>query len=277
MMAITSTDIQEQSFKIERRGYDVDEVDVFLERVANEIDALNKEVSSLQSQVVEAKRAAQKAAATPAPTPASSANNSADVASLRATIAQKDALISDLEAQVRERKNEDAAIAQALIVAQRTGDELVANAKADAEQTRMSAEEEARRILDKAGAEKQRVIDSINELNESRAEIRIEYQEMLKEFISSTTKRLAEIGGDTTMPPMFVSAEVVEEQPTFSASGASYASAASSWSPSPTATYTTPTVSSVVSTPATPKPSVASKDLSGYGDADDTFAFDEID
>ena len=28
-MAITSSDIQNQSFKIERRGYDVDEVDAF--------------------------------------------------------------------------------------------------------------------------------------------------------------------------------------------------------------------------------------------------------
>ena len=36
-MAITSADIQNQSFKIERRGYDVDEVDVFLERVASEM------------------------------------------------------------------------------------------------------------------------------------------------------------------------------------------------------------------------------------------------
>ena len=43
-MAITSSDIQNQSFKIERRGYDVDEVDVFLERVASEIDDLNDEL-----------------------------------------------------------------------------------------------------------------------------------------------------------------------------------------------------------------------------------------
>ena len=44
-MAITSADIQNQSFKIERRGYDVDEVDVFLERVASEIDDLNDEIA----------------------------------------------------------------------------------------------------------------------------------------------------------------------------------------------------------------------------------------
>lgn len=53
-MAITSSDIQNQSFKIERRGYDVDEVDVFLERVASEIDDLNDEIARLRVQVKEA-------------------------------------------------------------------------------------------------------------------------------------------------------------------------------------------------------------------------------
>ena len=37
------------------------------------------------------------------------------------------------------------------------------------------------------------------------------------------------------------------------------------------------TVTPVVSAPATPKPSAASKDFSGYGDADDSFSFDDVD
>lgn len=256
-MAITSTDIQEQSFKIERRGYDVDEVDVFLEHVASEIDQLNNEIASLRTQLAEAKQAVKNQAAAPV-APAASKEVPVKKGEESAALAQKDARIAELEARVRERKNEDAAIAQALIVAQRTGDELVSKAKADAEQTRQNAEEEARRILDKANAEKQRIIDNINELNEARADVRIQYQDLLKEFIASATKRLTEIGGDANSSPLFVSAEVADET-------------------TPTATYTTPTVSSVVSNPATPKPSVASKDLSGFGDADDTFAFDEID
>ena len=36
-MAITAADIQNVSFSIDRKGYDVDEVDVFLEHVAAEI------------------------------------------------------------------------------------------------------------------------------------------------------------------------------------------------------------------------------------------------
>ena len=87
----------------------------------------------------------------------------------------------------------------------------------------------------------------------------------MKEFIGSATKRLTEIGGELTEDFVL---------PQDSPSSDSFAK----WQPSPTtATYTTPTVSSTVSAPATPKPSAVSKDLSGYGDADDSFAFDEID
>ena len=66
-MAITSTEAQNQSFKIERRGYDVDEVDVFLERVSTEIDALNNEVAQLRSQLKEARRSAQQPASRQVP------------------------------------------------------------------------------------------------------------------------------------------------------------------------------------------------------------------
>ena len=55
-MAITSADIQNQSFKIERRGYDVDEVDVFLERVASEIDDLNKKNTKYNNETINIKQ-----------------------------------------------------------------------------------------------------------------------------------------------------------------------------------------------------------------------------
>ena len=50
-MAITSEDIQNQSFSIDRKGYDVDEVDVFLEHVAAEIDGLNAEIDALNAEL----------------------------------------------------------------------------------------------------------------------------------------------------------------------------------------------------------------------------------
>lgn len=278
-MAITSADIQNQSFKIERRGYDVDEVDVFLERVASEIDELNSEIARLRLQASEAASASrtevisapveEKAEAAPAVDPA--------------ILAEKDAKIAELEAKLRDRKSDDTAIAQALIVAQRTADEITAKAKADADQTRKNAEDEGRRILDKANTEKQKVIDHINELSASREKVREQYQDMLKEFIGSATQRLSEIGGEVTAG-IEIPAELLEMTTFDSASSGSSAESQSAakpaqkWDQNPSvATYTTPTVSPVVSAPAAPKPSVASKDFSGYGDADDSFSFDDVD
>ena len=45
-MAITSAEIHNQSFSIDRKGYDVDEVDVFLEHVADEIDGMNAQIAN---------------------------------------------------------------------------------------------------------------------------------------------------------------------------------------------------------------------------------------
>ena len=278
-MAITSADIQNQSFKIERRGYDVDGVDVFLERVASEIDELNSEIARLRLQASEA-ASASRTEVIPAPV---EEKTEAAPAVDPAILAEKDAKIAELEAKLRDRKSDDTAIAQALIVAQRTADEITAKAKTDADQTRKNAEDEGRRILDKANTEKQKVIDHINELSASREKVREQYQDMLKEFIGSATQRLAEIGGEVTAG-IDIPAELLE-MTTFdaassssSADGQAAAKPAAKWDQNPSvATYTTPTVSPVVSAPAAPKPSVASKDFSGYGDADDSFSFDDVD
>ena len=161
--------------------------------------------------------------------------------------------------------------AQALIIAQRTADEIVSKAKTDGENIRRNAEEEGQRILDKADGEKQRIIEQISELTVSREKVREQYQEMLKDFIAASTKRLSEIGGDNTSDIVIPEGLIDED--------AKAEPVAKKWSPSPsTATYTTPTWSNpAVASPAPPKPSQSSKDLSGYGDADDSFTFDEID
>ena len=50
-MAITAAEIHNMSFSIDRKGYDVDEVDVFLEHVADEIDAMNNQIAQLEGQL----------------------------------------------------------------------------------------------------------------------------------------------------------------------------------------------------------------------------------
>ena len=265
LMAITSNDIHTQSFNIERRGgYNVEEVDVFLERVASEIDELNNEIARLQAQSTEVSAAKTEVVSRVVPSSEDSA-----------ALAAKDARIAELEAKLRERKNDDSAIAQALIVAQRTGDEIIAKSKTEAEATRRGAEDEGKRILDKANAEKQRVLDEINELATSREKVREQYQEMLKEFIGNATQRLSEIGGEVTAG-IELPAELLEKSSDDKDASSRPKYYESSINPA-VATYTTPTVNSTVVTPATPKASAPSKDFSGYGDADSSFSFDDVD
>ena len=53
-MAITAEDIQNVSFSIDRKGYDVDEVDVFLERVADEVASMTNRIADLTKQLAAA-------------------------------------------------------------------------------------------------------------------------------------------------------------------------------------------------------------------------------
>lgn len=249
-MTITSTDIQNHTFSIDRKGYDVDEVDVFLERLANEIDEMNALIMELEDSEDKFSGFDTPAAAAPS-----------------AALAEKDALIDDLQRELAEKKANDNAIAQALIIAQRSADEIIHNANQDASQIRQDAEDEAQRILDKANNEKQRIIDEIAKLEDDREDSRSEYQTLLKDFISDASKKLNDLG--VSAPPATTSAH---GRPASKKQNANHKTVNA-------ATYTTPQPGSTgsVVAPAIPRPSKIEKDLSGFGDADDAFEFDEID
>ena len=55
-MGITSGDIERVTFSPARHGYDTDEVDGFLRRVATEVDELNDELAASRAEVAELKR-----------------------------------------------------------------------------------------------------------------------------------------------------------------------------------------------------------------------------
>ncbi len=254
-MTITSTEIHEQSFKVDRKGYNVDEVDVFLEQLANEVDWFNEEIARLTEQVSELTDALAEREAVVEEKPAFSMTDS-----------EKDARIRELEARLDDRKMDDNAIAKALIVAQRSGDDIIARSKADADRIIADANEEAHRILGKANGEKQRILDTITNLTTDREAVRAEYQDLLKGFIASATQKLTEVGGDLDLSSF--------AQP--NATGRVQLDPMEKVSPA-VATYTTPQpVDAKVVTPITPKPSKPEKDLSGFGDADDVFEFDDV-
>ena len=104
-MAITSSEIQNQTFSIDRKGYDVDEVDVFLERLSNEVDEMNATIMQYEDEIESNKFAGYGA---PAPNALKECND------------EKDILITKLQNELEEKKANDNAIAQALIIAQRS-------------------------------------------------------------------------------------------------------------------------------------------------------------
>ena len=294
-MAITSAEIHNQSFSIDRKGYDVDEVDVFLEHVADEIDALNEQIASLQGQVsddafagfdrpavIEEEEPAQ---AEPTPAPVAPAID-------ESVLAEKDARIAELERQLEAKKADDNAIAQALIIAQRSADEILANAKADAAATIKDAEDEADRILDKAENDRQKVMDAIKKLEEDREEAREEYRDLLSDYITDATRKLAEIGEKAPSASLISGgqhgryATHVEAPAKPSESAAMTApqapltidgSDAYDSKPAPVVEPVAPAAAAGATVAAAPIAAGIEKDFSGYGDAADDFEIDDLD
>ena len=267
-MAITSAEIHNQSFSIDRKGYDVDEVDVFLEHVADEIDGMNAQIAQLENQLDDRKfEGFDTPARVEAPV----------VVTDDAALAEKDARIADLERQLEAKKADDNAIAQALIIAQRSADEIIANANAQAAATIKDAEDEGTRIVDKAEAERQKVLDAIKKLEDDREDVREDYRDLLTDFIGDATRKLPEIGGE--MPaslPVSAHARTIDVVET-TATGRVTAPAQAPINRDGAGAYSVPQATGAVVAPATPTPSGVEKDLSGFGDADDAFEFEEID
>lgn len=313
-MAITSAEIHNQSFSIDRKGYDVDEVDVFLEHVADEIDGLNQQIASLQSQIGEDTFAGFDRPATfddeafdePEPEHAAEQDDQpADsidptiLAEKDAAIAERDVRIAELEKQLESKKADGNAIAQALIIAQRSADEILANAKADAAATIKDAEDEADRILDKAENDRQKVIDAIHKLEDDREEAREDYRDLLNDFITDATRKLAEIGEKAPKAAALASgqhgryATHVEPEPVVKEASATapqapltvdgsdaYDDAPAIPAAVPAAAVTAAAVtaaSPAVTGSAAPVASSVEKDFSGFGDAADDFEIDDLD
>ena len=206
-MAISAEDIRTASFATTNpgaEGYDFDEVDVFLDHVADEVEAMNKLIAELQAKAENVAAAPEAAAAAPVAVPADesvlfgSANDdaAAQIAAQKAQIESLEAQIADLKGQLAEKAANDSAISQALIVAQRSADEVVANARSEASDIVQEARDEADRIVNKAEGDRQRVIEAIRTLESDRNAVRGEYREMLADFMADAQRRLADIDSD---------------------------------------------------------------------------------
>ncbi|MDD6289462.1 MAG: DivIVA domain-containing protein [Eggerthellales bacterium] len=270
-MAITASDIHNQSFSIDRKGYDVDEVDVFLEHVADEIDALNNQIAELSKQEEDLRFAGFETATLDAlDTTADAFAAPEPVVPAAADESEKDARIAELERQLEEQRADGNAIAQALIIAQRSADDLLVKANQKADDIVAQAREEARDILDKAQEEKAEIQEEIAKLDADCDAMREAFQGILKGFINDSTAKLAEIGELSLK-----SSAHARPRPASSWSSASVA-------PSEPVAVIEPGISQTAAVepvqvevaPAVP----VGKDLSGFGDAVvDDFDFDDLD
>lgn len=162
-MAITPADIQAQTFSEAKRGYDPGEVDVFLEQISSEVDAMLNKIVDLKNRLTASEQQlaetqamlaqAQAAPAAPAPAP-----------------------MPDYTASERQ-------ISAALIAAQQTSDAIVAEAQENAERIRNEADAKAREVIRQALSEKQNEIEEIDRLKASREDFKNEYLKLIQHFM----------------------------------------------------------------------------------------------
>ena len=291
-MAITSEEIHNQSFTVDRKGYDVDEVDVFLEHVAAEIDGLNAEIEDLLAQVEELQAQLQMPAFEDEPMDMDAAfaepalpeaveveieEQAEDVQEV-ASDDEKDARIAELERQLAEKDADASVIATALVTAQRSAKEVVERAEDEAKRIREDAESDASDIIDRANAERMKIEDAIEELERSHKKTCETYSEVLKAFVEDANKKLDDIEDELAKRdgkkraharyanPVQAPIHKPDMEVVPGAVAPSYVAPAA-----PDATV------AAVMPAAAPRPAVVEKDLSGFGDASDAFDLGDID
>ena len=285
-MAISAEDIRTASFATTSagaEGYDFDEVDVFLDHVADEVEAMNNQLAQLQSQVQGGATAVVPAAGESASEAVAAAP---DAGAQAARIQELEAQVANLTAQLQEKSANDNAISQALIVAQRSADEVIANARTEAGTIVQDARDEADRIVNKAESDRQRVIEAIRALESDRNAVCGEYREVLANFMADAQRKLADIDGEMRQAAANAqarnNANGVSYAPldTLTATPAAHAGMHNAQRPAAAPVGADPMVGGVpAATVAAPvvKPSASGyidKDFSGFGAADDDIDVD---
>ena len=162
-MAITIKDIHEKEFTKQVRGYSIDEVDDFLDELADQLEAMIKENRDLASQLEAAKNAPVAVQTVQAVQPEAPAPT--------ATPIDEPQYFKNLETTLRET----------LINAQRLADETVADARKKANEILAGAEEEAAGITATAKADAESARAEAETLKSSAEDYRARFLNLLKE------------------------------------------------------------------------------------------------
>ena len=227
-MAITPADIEQKTFsEAKKHGYDTEEVDEFLDQLSAEVDAMLKKIKDLKDRLTASE---QQVAA-----------SQAQIAQLKEQAAATPAPIVQAPAPVQSSVSaSESQISRVLIIAQQSADQLVEDARNNAENIRNEADRKAREVIRQALAEKQNELDEIDRLKQSREDFRSEYKKLLQHFMDDA---------DAVFP----------EQTLSTPSGSSYSAPAPQ--PAPNATVYAP-----ASQPTQAKPAL--DDFDDFGDLD---------
>jgi cell division initiation protein len=154
-MAITIQAIETKEFKVIPRGYDPEEVDLFLDEIVDELERLQREIKSLRSESGKA-RAAAPAAAAPASSPARAAT--------------------------------EETIKTMLVNAQRICDETITDTQRRADDLLQNAKQEAEAIVRDARNESKRLDTEMEALRRAL----VEYKERCRRLVNDQLKLIDE-------------------------------------------------------------------------------------
>lgn len=241
-MTLSLDDVRNKRFRMTRRsGYEVIEVDEFVDQVEVSFEQLAEENQNLKKQLEALQATAPEPPAAPEPTPASTAGTETIVVTTGAEAStavvrlvamsteQAERLVNEATDEANDIREKAAASAQELTSdAQARADRLVSEAQQTAERVRAEAQSRAdgldaevatRRaaLLDALNTERDALQQSVGELRSFEARFRANLTDELRQHISTLEAGRAQPG---TVPAL------AAESPTTGASGASSASGA---------------------------------------------------
>jgi len=156
-MAVTIQMIGEKEFKIKAHGYDQDEVDEFLDEIADEFEEMEHKINELSARLAEA---LEEAAAAPAQLQAA---GSAQLGRAEPSYASQEENIRNM-----------------IINTQRVCDETLANAQERAQEMERDAREQADRIRADAQSETQYLKDEMTALRAGAQDFRTRFQQLIE-------------------------------------------------------------------------------------------------
>jgi cell division initiation protein len=173
---VTVKDIREKEFIKQKHGYSEDEVDEFLDEIADQMEALIQENKTLMQQAQEARAMADKAISErmpapqpqPVPQPVPVVQPVPEVKSIQTT---DEAYFRNLESTLRET----------LLSAQRIADETVSEAKKKAVQMVSDAEEKVSTVMAQQKAELDSAKVELEGVRKASEDYRVRFKRLVRE------------------------------------------------------------------------------------------------